>query len=191
MVNVCKYCGKRFIPQEGVRKRFTRYCSMRCNHKKYSYPFIISFLVIALPMVGVTIWLASFHEELAGTYEAYFPLIILAAFSLILFSGLYGLILRLKDKEKDKLSYTCHICKAELKLEMLDEINLCTNCEQKIPSCALCTERIFGKDKVFQIETCNHLFHQECLYEWLNNNDTCPICNEKIKEIDMDITDDY
>ena len=23
---------------------------------------------------------------------------------------------------------------------------------------------------------CNHLFHSECIDEWLNNNPTCPIC---------------
>ena len=26
---------------------------------------------------------------------------------------------------------------------------------------------------------CNHMFHRECISEWLSINNTCPICREE------------
>jgi len=44
--------------------------------------------------------------------------------------------------------------------------------------CAICMEDV-GIKGVFNL-SCGHLFHQGCLNEWLLNNDTCPMCREKV-----------
>ena len=32
--------------------------------------------------------------------------------------------------------------------------------------------------KIFKLE-CSHLFHKNCILEWLKNKNTCPICRQK------------
>ena len=44
--------------------------------------------------------------------------------------------------------------------------------------CSICMEDV-GNKGVYNL-SCGHLFHQGCLNEWLLNNDTCPMCREKV-----------
>ena len=44
--------------------------------------------------------------------------------------------------------------------------------------CPICMEDV-GNKGVYNL-SCGHLFHHGCLNEWLLNNDTCPMCREKI-----------
>jgi SUMO ligase MMS21 Smc5/6 complex component len=30
--------------------------------------------------------------------------------------------------------------------------------------------------------SCNHVFCEHCIYEWLENEDTCPVCRARVKE---------
>ena len=54
------------------------------------------------------------------------------------------------------------------------------NEEKKLvpPSCAICTFEM--KDKAVSLK-CNHLFHKECLIEWLRINGICPVCRKEIE----------
>ena len=45
--------------------------------------------------------------------------------------------------------------------------------------CSICLENLENID--IKKTTCNHFFHKECIYEWINNNkNTCPLCRENI-----------
>ena len=44
--------------------------------------------------------------------------------------------------------------------------------------CPICMEDA-GDKSVYNL-SCGHLFHHGCLNEWLLNNDTCPMCREKV-----------
>lgn len=43
--------------------------------------------------------------------------------------------------------------------------------------CSICLSKIY-KQKIKL--NCNHFYHKECLKEWLNYNNTCPICRIEI-----------
>lgn len=54
--------------------------------------------------------------------------------------------------------------------------------EQVIPtneSCSICLESYSEVKPGIKIE-CNHIFHKECIVEWLINNETCPLCRQNI-----------
>ena len=47
-------------------------------------------------------------------------------------------------------------------------------------SCIICQENYKNEDNIIQLK-CNHIFHKECLENWLlNYNCVCPICRRKI-----------
>lgn len=42
--------------------------------------------------------------------------------------------------------------------------------------CSICLESYQEKDKIVQL-TCNHIFHKDCIGEWLQNKqNNCPLC---------------
>ncbi|KAL4449773.1 hypothetical protein ABPG74_008146 [Tetrahymena malaccensis] len=62
------------------------------------------------------------------------------------------------------------------------------NQEQKIPSlsesqingkqqCSICLIEFISQEKIRQT-ICNHTFHSQCLNDWLQKNDNCPICRQ-------------
>ncbi|XP_030458814.1 uncharacterized protein LOC115679369 [Syzygium oleosum] len=46
--------------------------------------------------------------------------------------------------------------------------------------CCICLEELNGADKVMEIP-CSHLFHSKCIVEWLEANDSCPLCRGKVE----------
>jgi len=54
-----------------------------------------------------------------------------------------------------------------------------TNCDE-IPcdeTCAICMDDI--NSNVYKT-TCNHYFHQKCLYKWIKEKPSCPLCRNHI-----------
>ena len=45
--------------------------------------------------------------------------------------------------------------------------------------CSICLEELDSKSN-FVITSCNHSFHSDCLLKWLNNNNNCPLCRNKL-----------
>jgi len=43
-------------------------------------------------------------------------------------------------------------------------------------TCAICLDEYRGDQVVISTERCPHVFHRDCILEWLKNNDTCPCC---------------
>lgn len=44
--------------------------------------------------------------------------------------------------------------------------------------CPICQDNFKKNDLVTNIPKCSHLFHSECLFLWLKNNDQCPMCRD-------------
>lgn len=52
-----------------------------------------------------------------------------------------------------------------------------TNTNTTHESCAICIEKYMSDSKIAIIDKCNHMYHEECISEWLRKNPVCPICN--------------
>jgi hypothetical protein len=42
--------------------------------------------------------------------------------------------------------------------------------------CSICHISIINNEICRKINTCNHIFHQNCIDTWFNRHNTCPIC---------------
>ena len=76
-----------------------------------------------------------------------------------------------KSKDKDKL-------------EEIPEININGTSELeklKTKNCTICLEDFKVKDKVIYLP-CFHLFHKDCIINWVKLNSTCPLCKININE---------
>ncbi len=48
------------------------------------------------------------------------------------------------------------------------------------PSCAICLENFDSLSDVKQLPICHHVFHTNCLTEWLLRHANCPMCRTRI-----------
>lgn len=46
--------------------------------------------------------------------------------------------------------------------------------------CSICLEDFKTNDQLYELK-CKHLYHQKCLNEWMDINDTCPLDRSKIE----------
>jgi len=51
--------------------------------------------------------------------------------------------------------------------------------------CAICLDSLdsldnYEKNKIIQLNNCNHKFHESCLKQWVLHNNTCPLCRANI-----------
>lgn len=92
-----------------------------------------------------------------------------------------------KDTNNDHISY-------EQLLKIKDNNNKPGTSEEKISSipeitfnimafgnvcqCMICMDEFKDQEKVKQIK-CGHIFHKECLVQWILNQNNCPICNKE------------
>jgi hypothetical protein len=71
-------------------------------------------------------------------------------------------------------------------LEYIPEIRI--NDMNKIPSdkqdCVICLGSLKEGDVAVML-ACAHLFHKQCIYEWLKTNNLCPICKYKVSKEDF------
>ena len=52
--------------------------------------------------------------------------------------------------------------------------------------CSICTDPF--NDNVTIVKTaCNHIFHQQCLLQWMGHNPVCPICRRPLREEELEI----
>ncbi len=66
-------------------------------------------------------------------------------------------------------------------------INNCTNdlTEQEyndneyMDKCVICIENFVKNDMVTKLKCC-HIFHKNCIIEWIKNKSICPVCRNKI-----------
>lgn len=56
--------------------------------------------------------------------------------------------------------------------------------------CSICLENLESLD--IKKTMCNHFFHKQCIYEWINNNkNTCPLCRENILQCSNNCTNGF
>ena len=46
--------------------------------------------------------------------------------------------------------------------------------------CSICLDNYSNPEIKLNKLPCNHIFHKDCIQEWLKNNDTCPECRSEI-----------
>lgn len=52
--------------------------------------------------------------------------------------------------------------------------------EKEDESCVICICDLEEEEEVKKL-TCGHIFHQDCINQWLKNNSTCPTCKHSLK----------
>ena len=53
--------------------------------------------------------------------------------------------------------------------------------DDRLIKCTICLERMYINDTQYIFETdCDHYFHTKCIVKWLKENNTCPICRNRI-----------
>ncbi|KAG9454076.1 hypothetical protein H6P81_006980 [Aristolochia fimbriata] len=52
--------------------------------------------------------------------------------------------------------------------------------EESEEKCAICLNKLFVADADATLMPCKHIFHQECIVEWLERSHMCPICRFKM-----------
>ena len=46
--------------------------------------------------------------------------------------------------------------------------------------CPICYEKIMHLENNYYITPCNHVFHEDCLERWMNEQMTCPMCRANL-----------
>jgi E3 ubiquitin-protein ligase DOA10 len=60
--------------------------------------------------------------------------------------------------------------------------------EKDVDICAICIEKFTAEDgKLLAELNCDsrHIFHLDCLLEWVEKQEVCPLCRQEIKKGEM------
>ena len=75
-----------------------------------------------------------------------------------------------RDQNEKKIKPLTNIMKRKLREIPLSLDQICSQ-----PSCPICSED-FVVDEISLCLPCSHLFHKDCVMQWLESKRTCPIC---------------
>jgi len=81
------------------------------------------------------------------------------------------------SSEKEIETILCYYCRAEIP----KNVELCPNCNKKIPICPICDMVVQAGEKTAQCPYCKAVFHKEHLDTWLMVRFACPICGKKLR----------
>ena len=56
--------------------------------------------------------------------------------------------------------------------------------QMKDLDCPICLNYFDANDKIAKID-CNHLFHKDCLNEWIQFNTVCPMCRKNLCDTEL------
>ena len=63
----------------------------------------------------------------------------------------------------------------QISIEDLERVKIETPMEVKV--CSICLDAItIGMEAIRMPQPCSHLYHQNCIVDWLNRSNTCPLC---------------
>ena len=62
-----------------------------------------------------------------------------------------------------------------------NSIKIANNEIKELADCLVCKELIGKESKIIKLN-CNHIFHDDCLIQWLNYKNNCPCCRKIITE---------
>jgi len=49
-------------------------------------------------------------------------------------------------------------------------------------TCAICLEKYINNEVIVEFSCQSHIFHEKCLYEWLQKSEICPLCKHNLME---------
>ncbi|XP_010538052.1 PREDICTED: E3 ubiquitin-protein ligase SGR9, amyloplastic-like [Tarenaya hassleriana] len=52
--------------------------------------------------------------------------------------------------------------------------------ERKKMDCSICLEGLLSDQKVCMDIPCSHVFHRDCILEWLQDHESCPLCRRSV-----------
>jgi hypothetical protein len=97
-----------------------------------------------------------------------------------LFKDLVGFQKTEEDKEKRKKNKNNIILDAVDAVDAVDAFDSADKLIEVIGiDCSICLDDV-GTKQACNLG-CGHLFHTECINEWKNINDSCPMCKRSIK----------
>ena len=80
-----------------------------------------------------------------------------------------------------------HRCKDKQKIRLLnDTINHMDDIESVesvVGECSVCLDPFNNSKELIQL-VCGHIYHKECVYEWISRKNTCPNCRKSILSTD-------
>jgi len=53
---------------------------------------------------------------------------------------------------------------------------------KKQESCSICLENYKPDDIVVEFSCKTHIYHENCIYEWLQSSDICPLCKHNLMD---------
>ena len=87
--------------------------------------------------------------------------------------------------DKECLYGECMLSECMLSECMLSE---CMLSECMLSECTICLLQYTEETK--KATECHHIFHQECIDRWLENNNNCPLCRTCLQQHTMSNTDE-
>jgi len=69
-------------------------------------------------------------------------------------------------------------------------LKLYNSLEEEETMCAICRIDLQQNEIIRKINSCGHIFHHNCLDNWLKTNHTCPICRCSLKTNNNTITNE-
>ena len=97
-------------------------------------------------------------------------------------------ILRILERNQDEAARRAHPPTSESALKKLKRFPLSDkyckkdkNGKIELPSCCICLNDV-QKGEETVLLPCGHMFHWNCCFNWLKNNNTCPLCRFEIKD---------
>ncbi|MHA1397511.1 MAG: RING finger protein [Candidatus Heimdallarchaeaceae archaeon] len=191
MIVRCEICGSREINPKYISARSKRfYCSKDCwliGTKNNS--LLAGIILTAIPAVGgifLSILMASMGEN------EFLIVTIIFTFSGIPIGGIF-IYNAIKGKKltkergilEEEKKFSCLFCGQEYEKRVYGAPTKCSNCGEESPFCDICYDYIFLGKPVYKINDCGHIFHKEHLLDYIEHNETCPKCKEKITSIDL------
>lgn len=193
MIPRCVVCGSREIATKYLSSRSGKfYCSKECmlianSRRLLSVGFFLLFgtLVIGIYLLNLVIS----ENELSLIIA---PILIFGlggSFSLwLLVNAIKGRKLtKERGLESEIVTYSCVFCNHEYDKRIFGAPTKCQNCGKESPFCDICYDYIFSGEPVYQIQNCGHIFHKAELSDYLENEEICPKCKQKVKSIDLEI----
>ena len=88
----------------------------------------------------------------------------------------FGKCVRTSSDLKISCNYYCEEKIVSQKYKNIKESDnsLKSNCE----TCSICFNNFCDNNLITKFPKCGHIFHSECIFTWLKDNESCPICRD-------------
>ena len=130
------------------------------------------FYFIMMAMISILLCLLIFSMD--SSVATITVTLVLISF---VFSLYYIFFMNVRDRERDIDNVTPFTSSINENSDFFIQISY--NNEETMSSCPICLED-YEIEMILNKLQCNHIYHQECIIEWLKRDKTCPICKHNI-----------